>query len=354
MAVENTGLTLTFEDLRDRVAEHQFGGSGDYSDETFTTAERAVIDSLVSDGLRQFYKPPRVDSKRHDWTFLSPADTFTINAPQSSGTIQYDHTGHAKGERAILLSSATFDAEASGGWDYSQSMIEIAGVDYQISSWYDATTLLLTSSNNPGSDVAALTNYEVHQSNYILPDDFGRMVEDPTFAQKDNAWYTLKMISEARIREMRQRSFNQSFASGKPQFIAIRPLKNDPTTVNQKELVFWPDVSSSATVIYRYRVRPGLPTSTSSPSGYVYGASDHSDTILYSCLAESELRLDGGRGAYFQKFMDCLAASTLYDRNDNKAQVLGYNADASDSYDVLSVRRTYLYGSGVTYKGAGT
>ena len=354
MAVENTGLALTFEDLRDRVAEHQFGGSGDYSDSSFTTEEQAVIDSLVADGLRQFYKPPMVDGKRHDWTFLSPVDTFTINTPQSSGTIQYDHTGHANGERAVLLSSATFDAESSGGWDYSQSMIEIDGVDYQISSRYDATTLLLSSTNNPGSDVAAGKSYEVHQSNYILPNDFGRLVEDPTFAQKDNAWYTLKMVSEARIRELRQRSFNQNFASGKPQFIAIRPLKNDPTTVNQKEMVFWPDVSSSATVIYRYRVRPGLPTSTTEPSGYVYGASDHSDTILYSCLSESELRLDGGRGGYYQKFLDCLAASTQFDRNDNKAQVLGYNSDASDHHDVFSIRRTYLYGSGVTYKGTGT
>ena len=354
MPIENAGLALNYESIRDRVAEYIYGGSGDYSDGSYTTAEKLVIDRTIEDGLRQFYRPPVVDGRRHEWTFLSPTDSFTINAPQSTGTIQYDHTGHAKGERAILLSSSTFTAESDGGWDYSSSMIEIAGVDYQISSRYDSTTLLLAANNNPGEDVAALTSYSVHQGNYILPNDFGRLVDEPTLAQKDNAWYTLKLISDARIRSLRQRDFNQNFASGKPQFIAIRPVANDPTTVNKKEMMFWPDISSDSTIIYRYRVRPGLPTSTTSPSGYLYGSSEHSDTIMYSCLAEAELRLDGGHGAYHSRFMESLVSSISVDRYDNKSRHLGYNDDSSDGYDVFSVRRTYLYGSGVSYKGTGS
>ena len=159
MAVENAGLALNYEDLRDRVAEYIYGGSGDFSDGSYTTAEKSVIDRTIEDGLRQFYRPPVIDGRRHEWSFLSPTESFTINSPQSTGTIQYDHTGNAKGERAILLSSSTFTAETSGGWDYSQSMIEIAGIDYQIDSRHDSTTLLLNANNNPGSDIAAGTSY---------------------------------------------------------------------------------------------------------------------------------------------------------------------------------------------------
>ena len=354
MAVENAGLALNYEDLRDRVAEYIYGGSGDFSDGSYTTAEKSVIDRTIEDGLRQFYRPPVIDGRRHEWSFLSPTESFTINSQQSTGTIQYDHTGNAKGERAILLSSSTFTAETSGGWDYSQSMIEIAGIDYQIDSRHDSTTLLLNANNNPGSDIAAGTSYKVHQGNYILPNDFGRLVDEPTFAQKDNAWYTLKMISDARIRSLRQRDFNQNFASSKPQYIAIRPLRNDATTVNKKEMLFWPDVTADATIIYRYRVRPGLPTSTTAPSGYLYGSSEHSDTILYSCMGEAELRLDGGHGAYHSRFMEALVSSISVDRYDNKSRHLGYNDDASDGGEYFNIRRQYLYGSGVSRKGTGS
>ena len=354
MAVENAGLALNYEDLRDRVAEYIYGGSGDFSDGSYTTAEKSVIDRTIEDGLRQFYRPPVIDGRRHEWSFLSPTESFTINSPQSTGTIQYDHTGNAKGERAILLSSSTFTAETSGGWDYSQSMIEIAGIDYQIDSRHDSTTLLLNANNNPGSDIAAGTSYKVHQGNYILPNDFGRLVDEPTFAQKDNAWYTLKMISDARIRSLRQRDFNQNFASSKPQYIAIRPLRNDATTVNKKEMLFWPDVTADATIIYRYRVRPGLPTSTTAPSGYLYGSSEHSDTILYSCMGEAELRLDGGHGAYHSRFLEALVSAISVDRDDNKSRHLGYNDDASDGGEYFNIRRQYLYGSGVSHKGTGS
>ena len=354
MAVENAGLALNYEDLRDRVAEYIYGGSGDFSDGSYTTAEKSVIDRTIEDGLRQFYRPPVIDGRRHEWSFLSPTESFTINSPQSTGTIQYDHTGNAKGERAILLSSSTFTAETSGGWDYSQSMIEIAGIDYQIDSRHASTTLLLNANNTPGSDIAAGTSYKVHQGNYILPNDFGRLVDEPTFAQKDNAWYTLKMISDARIRSLRQRDFNQNFASSKPQYIAIRPLRNDATTVNKKEMLFWPDVTADATIIYRYRVRPGLPTSTTAPSGYLYGSSEHSDTILYSCMGEAELRLDGGHGAYHSRFMEALVSSISVDRYDNKSRHLGYNDDASDGGEYFNIRRQYLYGSGVSHKGTGS
>ena len=354
MAVENAGLALNYEDLRDRVAEYIYGGSGDFSDGSYTTAEKSVIDRTIEDGLRQFYRPPVIDGRRHEWSFLSPTESFTINSPQSTGTIQYDHTGNAKGERAILLSSSTFTAETSGGWDYSQSMIEIAGIDYQIDSRHDSTTLLLNANNNPGSDIAAGPAYKVHQGNYILPNDFGRLVDEPTFAQKDNAWYTLKMISDARIRSLRQRDFNQNFASSKPQYIAIRPLRNDAPTVNKKEMLFWPDETADATIIYPYRDRPGLPTSTTAPSGYLYGSSEHSDTILYSCMGEAELRLDGGHGAYHSRFMEALVSSISVDRYDNKSRHLGYNDDASDGGEYFNIRRQYLYGSGVSHKGTGS
>ena len=99
---------------------------------------------------------------------------------------------------------------------------------------------------------------------------------------------------------------------------------------------------------YRYRVRPDTEA-----SGYIYGASDHSDMFHYACLAEAELYLDHARGPMYERFSEALASSIMADSSDNQPRQLGYNGDSSDGMSTTGVGRHYLYGAGITYTDFG-
>jgi len=332
-------LSLTVEDLRDAIAEFVYGGSGDYSDGTFTAQEQGVIERIRKGGMRLAYHPPPIMGKHHEWSFLSPVATLSLNAQITAGTVTYTHSN-----RRVVFTTAHTLTDATA----PIYKIEIDGIDYTVDSRHDATNLVLPVGDNPGADVSTASTYRLHQDDYTLPDDFSRLIDDFTFSQADNAWYTVKLVGEARIRTMRQRSSNANFSSSDPQFCAIRPLANVPATGTRKEVIFWPNIVSSATVQYRYRVRPDAET-----SGYIYGASDHSDMFHYACLAEAELYLDHARGPMYERFSEALAASVMADSTDNKPRQLGYNGDSSDGMSTTGVGRHYLYGAGVTYKDFG-
>ena len=338
-------LSMTWGDIRNRVYQEAMGGGiTGYTDET-ATDKKGLIASIWESGLRQMYHPPALGGKVQDWSFLYKQDSVSIQAPYSTGTIAFDYTGGTH-ELQVTLSAGTWPSWAIEG------MISISGSDYDVATRVSDTVILLATDNNPGEDVAASTAYSLHKDDYNLPDDFGSIIGSFSFAQKDNAWYTCKVVGESRIRELRQRDFNQNYANGDPQFAAIRSRnKTDVNVGTRQEALFWPAITASSTVSFRYRVQVDKPIGS---NDYVPGMPTHTETILYSCLAEMERRMDGERGVLWQQFSDLLATSILRDQQDNKPEILGYNADDSEGREMFSHHRMLLYGSGVTYKGQGT
>lgn len=342
-------LSLTWDGIRNEVYEYLFGGGDEgFTNETDNDRIRSVERACES-GLRQFYNPPPIEGRTHDWSFLMPASTLSLNAAYSTGTITYDHTGGAN-ELQATLASGTWPSWAASG------MIEISGNDHPVATRVSDTIITLDSNNNPGSDVAALTTYKLHQDDYDLPDDFGNILGNFTFAQVDNTLRTVEIVGENRMRELRQRDYNQSYSSGDPFYGAIRPKARATTTTGTRyEAMFWPDVVADATLTYRYRVMPDKPISGSgSANDLIYGITQHGSAILYSCLAEAERRMEGERGTMWAQFQLLLQSSVTRDRQDNKTEVFGYNGDASDSMGMYGPRRFTLFSSGVTYKGQGT
>ncbi len=87
----------------------------------------------------------------------------------STGTVSYDHAGNTKGNRVVLLTGGTFASDVNRYF-----AIQIPAIS---GNWYtlaptnpriDSTTIQLSSSDNPGADVAAGTSYilrgEPHQT----------------------------------------------------------------------------------------------------------------------------------------------------------------------------------------------
>jgi len=255
-----------------------------------------------------------------------------------------------------VTNTAGVDINASGGVtdssgdiykvlpDWAASgMVEISGVSYGIAS-VTGKYITLDTGDNPGSDISLAAAFRLHQDDYTLPDDFGRLIDPLTFVEKENAWHSVGIVGEGRIRELRQRDYIGTNGS-KPQVAAIRTVNNSIETGTRREIMFWPAVSGDYVLKMQYRVRP---QDDLDDDDVPYGGTDHAETILYSCLAEAERRLDETQGVYNQRFIVSLASSIDLDSRMAGAHTLGYNSDRSDVGSAMG--REYLFGSRIRHK----
>lgn len=158
-----------------------------------------------------------------------------------------------------------------------------------------------------------------------LPDDYagleGRITLSTT---SSNTWLPLSLVGEGMVR---QAYAQQPDATGKPLMAAIRPLRGRGGSWGQRqELFFYPEADDSYTIQFRYYLAP---EALSDANQTLYGGPQHSETILESCLAIAEQRLDDAMTVHTEKFKERLLASINMDRR-NKPQLLGPVTDRSD------------------------
>ena len=268
-------LGLNRQDLQQEVNEYLYGGSGG---PTVDSDAEDVVNRVIDSGLRQFYSPPPVSGYVHDWSFLKPVTNSKLEAPYTNGntntgsfdesnntvtidklgctvsdtdtetyTTVSDH-GFSVGDVVIVVDVAaggnvtetilsipapnkfTVDEANvvdSGTTCYKQipswatsGFLDFDGVSYPVAS-ASANAIVLDSNDNPGAALSSKT-FKLHQDDYDLPVDFARIVGNITFSEKDNAWHTVRIIGEARIRELRQRDYAAS-SSTDPILAAIVP-----------------------------------------------------------------------------------------------------------------------------------
>jgi hypothetical protein len=338
-------LSPKFEEIKSHVAHHQYGGDLDISATgTFSllaTSEQEVVKSIVRSGLRQFYNPPPIRKRAaHKWTFLEKTDNLVLKDEITAGTITYTHTGGAQ-ERLLEFTTPHGFADTPAADDF---LIELEGVSYPIGTRETANNLTIVIDDNPGANLAAGTSYRLHQDDYDLPDDFGTLLGPITFVEKERAWYQVAIVGEGRIREYRQRD-SVAGSSSKPTVAAITNRTNVQTSGFLKKIMFWPAITSAFVMKIKYRVRP---LDDLADADYPYGVSDHAETILYSCLAESERRLDEAVGVNYQRFIESLASSIDLDNRSGRAHSLGYNSDWSDASPYGGGE--HIFGSRVKHK----
>ena len=177
-----------------------------------------------------------------------------------------------------------------------------------------------------------------------LPDDFGGFEGELTISTSgSSSWHTIPQTNEGVVRE---RHAANPTTTGRPMMAAQQPLKGTSGRQGQRyQLYVWPITDQAYTLRCPYYYHPNA-LSESLP--YHLGGMGHSETILESCLAIAEQRLDDTGGIHTAKFMERLAASISLDRR-MKPQNLGYNRDLSD-LRVRHPRRMYGF-DGVTVNG---
>lgn len=142
---------LTYHDLVDDLLD-SIGGSGD--NRNLKQCKRAVIEGLLD------------ITQRRQWSYLTKRHRIVTDAPYSTGTIAYDFTGHASGERIVTLTTGTWPAWAARG------VLWISNVPYEVRTRISDSLIQLEEYSNPGADVAASTSYTLVRDTYTLPADF--------------------------------------------------------------------------------------------------------------------------------------------------------------------------------------
>lgn len=157
-----------------------------------------------------------------------------------------------------------------------------------------------------------------------LPDDFGGVEGEVTFPGAERQLASLRAVGEPAVRHAHAL---QPDTTGSPVMVAIAPLRGTTLKEGQRhELIFWPVADQEYTVQFCYYI---MADALKGNRPYAYGGAVHAETLLESCLAIAEERLDDSRGVHAAKFMERLAASISKDRH-HRSQLIGYNADRSD------------------------
>ncbi len=178
-----------------------------------------------------------------------------------------------------------------------------------------------------------------------LPDDFGGLEGQITLSTADDSVsWPVDVTNEGKVRQYYTLAPNET---GRPLRAAIQPLKGTGTARSSRsQLYLFPEADDDYVIRFQYYI---LPDCLDGSRPYAYGGAAHAETILESCLAIAEQRLDDTSSVHSEKFMERLAASIGLDRR-NRPQTLGYNGDRSDGYLDSRYRRG-LYESRVTFDG---
>lgn len=313
-------LSLALDALKQEVG-HYFGYGRTIDD--WSTDQAADIDAAIAKGQRQFYFPPAVapGERPHRWSFMTPIDTITTIATYSTGTV------------AVVSGTATISDGTWPSWAKTHGTLTIDTTEYTISSRDSDTELTVV-----GDDVSAGESFTLeHSGDYDLPDDFGDIRGQLTFATQ-TVYPAITIIGEGRIRALRQ----QVEVRSRPVFAAIRPKESDLTSGQRFEILFEPIPDAVYVLSYRKSILPDALTSSGSKT-IPLGSMMHTETLRASCVAAAEEQSLDKKGSKWTDFMERLQASVAYDQEQGMPDFFGYNSDNSDIGVSHDNRHPYNY-----------
>lgn len=170
----------------------------------------------------------------------------------------------------------------------------------------------------------------------MLPGDFGGLIGELVLSSPTGQRSTpIPVVSQGMID--RSRALVDD-ATGPPQMAAISPVKGTTRERGQQfQLAVYPTADAEYVFLMAYTLAPNVLTAQ---HPFPYGGPVHRETILESCLAVAEARLDDEANLHRGLFMEQLRSSISFDRG-LRPQNLGVNRDGpwvgggvwSDRYD---------------------
>lgn len=166
---------------------------------------------------------------------------------------------------------------------------------------------------------------------YALPSDFGGLDSRLYYDSSSNRPVPVRKTDAARIEMLRQR--NTSSFTGYPKEFAVvsnYPVGKDGTG---SLLMLWPTPDAAYTLRFRYFVL-SLELSDENP----VPACDafHNQTLIESCLAVAEERLEDQQSMHSKNFMERLIASVHHDQELYASDHVSIDRDTSDERYVFT------------------
>lgn len=176
-----------------------------------------------------------------EWRYLLRPTRIVTNKPYSTGTIAYDFTGNASGERIVSIVTGTWPSWALDG------DIRVDNIKYRVSKRLSDVRLQLDEKISPQADLTTGTTFEISCSRYSLPVEF--LAAD---TPQHERLYTLgKYVDPACWLEYERLNTSPS----QPLIWTIMP---DPNRSGGRKVMVFNAPSSSRTVdfIMRVKLRP--------------------------------------------------------------------------------------------------
>lgn len=183
-------------------------------------------------------------------------------------------------------------------------------------------------------------------SSIDLPDDFGGIEGQLTLSDENSrSFWPIAVYGGPRVR---QALANYPDTTGCPVMAGLEAVRGTSPTAGQRQtLLFYPTADQAYSVRLNYYVLPDFLTGD---MPYALGGMAHAETVLESCLAIAEQRVDDASTVHTMKFKERLAASISLDRR-SKPQVIGYNADRSDGKHWPTRRAAHGWPTVITFDG---
>lgn len=159
----------TYQDMLDYCVDILDGGQ--------RTKSTNFLAQVITGALNDLYLA-------HEWQYYLDEHRVTLSANYDTGTIEFDLTGHADSERALVITTGTWPSWAKRG------RVRIGDIVYIVEDTVtaNAAVLKLDETFSPVADVAAGTSYNLFRSVYTLPDDF--MAFRDSIMVENNYWIT--------------------------------------------------------------------------------------------------------------------------------------------------------------------
>lgn len=178
----------------------------------------------------------------------------------------------------------------------------------------------------------------INDYDYDLPDDFGRIVGDLTYAA-DKHYANIIVSGEGLIRSYK----NNNDVAGRPRVAAIRYKASTGVIGQRLELLLYPKPDAAYVLTYKYEANTGK--LNDSTNLYPLGGMRYSDLVLESCLSKAEqLMNDVQNGVHYNAFAQLLVSMIQYDKRSGAR----YYGNMGDEKCPVFVNRT---NGVVTYNG---
>jgi hypothetical protein len=275
------------------------GYSRDYTTMSANATQLAHVETCIVSGYSQFLAA-------HDWSFLKVTAQLTTTEPYSTGTVTVV-------DGVVTGSGTTFPSWAASGY------ITVDNGSYSVNTRDSSTQLTL---NDLTVDADAGSTYELVQTEYELPDNFGQIMGPFEYEPGSGIGYKITEVGEGVIRYYRGQP--SALQTGRPLHFGLQPMTTDGTESSHWAWLPWPIPDAVYVLNYRFRIHPDKLAA----SKYAYGGPVYRECLIESCLSKAEVRFEDEQGVHLSEYMRLLEKAIQYDLR-NQSPSLGFNCDST-------------------------